>query len=193
MVAASRDAASLAVLQQRLGTMGIQLTRIASAGKYLLPSTPDDEYIKNLLKEIASVEGDIDGFVYLSCANEPAADSFDEPLLFLFAKHMQRVMRSSQHGGRQCFVACSSLDGMLGVGENLTTHAQRGSIFGLLKSLHQEWPQVFCRAIDFAPALSMDQRIESLLAELQDPQEGLVEVGIDQAGRWTIHWQEVLS
>ena len=193
MVAASRDAASLAILQQRLGTMDIQLTRISSAGKYLLPSTPDDEYIKNLLKEIAAVEGDIDGFVYLSCEKEPTAETFDEPLLFLFAKHIQRVMRSSQHGGRQCFVACTSLDGMLGVGGDEKLPARSGSVFGLLKSLHQEWPQVFCRAIDFAPALSMDQRIESLLAELLDPQKGLVEVGIDQAGRWTIHWQEDMT
>jgi hypothetical protein len=173
--------------------MGIQLTRISSAGKHLLPSTPDDEYIKNLLKEIADDNGSIDGFVYLSCDNEPEAETFDGPLLFLFAKHMQRVLRFSQHGGRQCFVACTSLDGQLGIGGDFATHAQRGSVFGLLKSLHQEWPQVFCRAIDFAPSLSPEQRIESLLAELQDPQEGLVEVGIDQAGRWTIHWQEDMT
>ena len=173
--------------------MGIQLTQVSTTGKYRLPPTPDDESVKNLLKEITDVHGPVDGFVYLACENAPEAERFDEPVLFLFAKHMQRVMRPSQHGGRQCFVVCTSLDGRLGIGENLTTRAQRGAVFGLLKSLRQEWPQVFCRAIDLAPALTKEHRIESLLAELQDPQDGLVEVGIDQAGRWTIHWQEALS
>jgi hypothetical protein len=193
LVAVSCDTALLAVLQQHLSAIGIQLTQVSTEGKYLLPTSPDDEYIKNLLKEIADVHGPVDGFVFLSCDDAPEREALAEQILYLFAKHMQRVMRPSQHGGRQCFIACTSLDGQLGTGENLTTHAQRGSVFGLLKSLRQEWPQVFCRAIDFAPSLSPEQRIESLLAELQDPQEGLVEVGIDQAGRWTIDWQEALS
>jgi hypothetical protein len=193
LVAVGRDTALLAVLQQHLSAMGIQLTQISTEGKYLLPTSPDDEYIKNLLKEIAEVDGPVDGFICLACDDEPERDARAESILFLFAKHMQRVIRPSQHGGRQCFIACTSLDGNLGVGGEVKLHARNGSVFGLLKSLQQEWPQFFCRAIDFAPALSTEQRIISLLAELQDPQKGLVEVGIDQAGRWTIQWQEEMT
>ena len=65
-------------------------------------------------------------------------------------------------------------------------------MFGLTKSLGQEWPGVYCRALDLSPALDAEQAANAILSELHDPNRLLVEVGYSPAGRVTLVSEEVV-
>jgi hypothetical protein len=63
-------------------------------------------------------------------------------------------------------------------------------LFGLTKSLGQEWPDVHCRALDLSPELDPEQAVCSILSELHDPNRLLVEVGYSPVGRVTLVSEE---
>jgi hypothetical protein len=74
------------------------------------------------------------------------------------------------------------LDGALGLSTNSAFSAIGGGLFGLTKTLNQEWQEVYCRALDLAPELSPEKVAQYILTELHDPNRLLVEVGYNAHG-----------
>jgi len=56
----------------------------------------------------------------------------------------------------------------------------------LVKSLGQEWDAVYCRAVDITPELESASTVEAILAELDDPNRLVTQVGYGVQGRVTL-------
>jgi hypothetical protein len=88
---------------------------------------------------------------------------------------------------RRWFVAITRLDGKLGLsGTTAGAGAITAGVYGLVKTLHQEWPSVCCRAIDLHPELAAAQAADRIVEELHDPDRTLTEIGHGLDGRWTM-------
>jgi hypothetical protein len=61
-----------------------------------------------------------------------------------------------------------------------------GGLLGLTKALRWEWESVYCRAIDLSPDLDAQTSVKHILAELQDPNRLIAEVGYSSKGRSTL-------
>lgn len=136
-----------------------------------------DAEIKDVLKRTGEAHGGVD--VFLSFSRDPLVN-------FLVAKHLMRAFRQSIHPARKAFLVVTHLDGRLGVSGEGNWQPDDGSLFGLVKTLAQEWPQVLCRAVDFAPAMPLPRQSQLLLQELQDADTRIAEVGWSPGQRWTI-------
>jgi hypothetical protein len=82
------------------------------------------------------------------------------------------------------------MDGQFGLNGYKTADPMPGGFAGLTKSLRQEWPQVFCRALDFHPEMDAQDVAEKIQAELLDADLRLSEVGYTPAGRFTVVLRE---
>ena len=146
----------------------------------------NDTWIKSTLQEIAEQTGEIDGFLYL-------AGNSEEPALmpFLFAKHLSRHFHRSDHPSRKAFVIAISLDGCFGLNTAQDWQPETGAFAGLVKTLHQEWPWVFTRIIDFAPQLDTETVASQIVAEWTDADRRWVEIGITSEVRQTVEFIEL--
>ncbi|TNC24163.1 SDR family NAD(P)-dependent oxidoreductase [Amycolatopsis alkalitolerans] len=90
--------------------------------------------------------------------------------------------------GRAAFVTVTRIDGALGHrGDRPAAASLVGGIGGLAKTLAQEAPRLFCRALDLAPELTDEDLAEAVLAELDDAATDAREVAIDaDRTRWTV-------
>ena len=86
----------------------------------------------------------------------------------------------------------SRLDGMLGTGDGEFDPAG-GGLYGLVKTIRQEWPGVFCRAVDLALTYDSESAARAVLDELADPDERLVEVGYGAHGRVTLVVEDAVA
>jgi acyl transferase domain-containing protein/NAD(P)H-dependent flavin oxidoreductase YrpB (nitropropane dioxygenase family)/NAD(P)-dependent dehydrogenase (short-subunit alcohol dehydrogenase family) len=99
--------------------------------------------------------------------------------LFLLLRELGKELR---FGGR--VLAASALGGCFGRMPMATGfHAQGGAV-GLLKALHEEWPNVCCKAVDVASDRPDAEIVEQLLTEFRLP-GGRIEVGYP-AGQRTV-------
>jgi len=103
--------------------------------------------------------------------------------IFLTAKHLKTTLTASQPS---LFLTVSRLDGGLGTLQTNGFSPMDGGLFGLTKTVNQEWPTVYCRAIDIAPTTDATTTVNYILAELHDPNRALVEVGYGEKGRVTL-------
>ncbi|MCU7824234.1 SDR family NAD(P)-dependent oxidoreductase [Kitasatospora sp. DSM 101779] len=97
----------------------------------------------------------------------------------LVAKHLVEPLTRAASAGRTGFVTVTRLDGafgLTGVAEDLVP---AGGYGGLVKTLAVEAPEVFCRAVDLAPAVADRTAADLLLAELSDASAEPVQVGLD--------------
>ena len=120
----------------------------------------------------------------------PEADKAIVRQVFLMAKHLKQTLTEAAHGSRSNFFTITALDGAFGLGRRLhsqTFSAMTGGLFGLTKTLGHEWPNVFCRGIDVSPELTPAQVVQSILAELHDPNSMIAEVGYASDGRTTLN------
>ena len=88
-------------------------------------------------------------------------------------------------GSRSLFLTVTRIDGQLGL-KNHHSFQESSGFSGLVKTLHWEWPDVFCRALDLDPELTQRDQIASILNEIQDLDLSLVEVGLGSQSRVTI-------
>ncbi len=146
----------------------------------------EDEAIKSLLKDIAEQKGEIDGFLCLV-----SQAKLDERIPFFFAKHLSRYFHRSAHPSRKAFLIVVSLDGAFGLENVQGWKPESGSLTGLVKTLHQEWPWVFSRIVDLSPALENEQAVSHVFTEWTDADSRLVEVGITKDARHTIVFSEI--
>jgi hypothetical protein len=106
--------------------------------------------------------------------------------VFLLAKHLKSSLNQFDGEDRSCFLTTARLDGTFGFSQQSTFSPISAGLFGLTKSLNQEWPKVFCRAIDLAPELKAEQSVQAILAEVHDPNSDILEVAYGTQGRTTL-------
>jgi|GEM_PF-280487 acyl transferase domain-containing protein/acyl carrier protein len=145
-----------------------------------------EEHLQQQLSVMASKYGAIAEFIHL----HPDVSSADQKALlrqvFLVAKHLKEPLNQAASQGHSCFLTVARLDGELGLSGKTNFNPISGGLFGLTKTLNQEWEAVHCRAIDLSPDLDVETSVKHILAELHDPNRLLVEVGYGSQGRVTL-------
>jgi len=153
-----------------------------------------EEHLKQQLAVIANY-GSIAAFIHLNPSIQDAQSKDIRYLevsaalvkqVFLIAKHLKQPLNEAARQGRSCFITVAHLDGEFGTGRKTNFGAISGGLFGLTKTLKQEWSAVFCRAIDLSPDLDVEQTVQYILAELHDPNRLIAEVGYSFQGRTTL-------
>jgi len=105
---------------------------------------------------------------------------------FLRAKQLMPALTSPQLSQAWFFVV-TMLDGKLGLEASPRTGGLvTAGALALAKTLHHEWPTVFCRAVDLHPGLEPETAARLLIGELHDPDATLLEVGHGPDGRCTL-------
>jgi acyl transferase domain-containing protein len=165
---------------------GVQRVTLLDAG---------DASVSQALDEVQKASGQVGIFVHLdprSLSVEQNGDGFSQKesqvvkAVFLMAKHLKENLTAAAGEGQAAFLSVMHLDGAFGLGENGTFDPVSGGLFGLVKTLDQEWERVYCRAIDLDPAIPADQAAQYVLAELNDPNRLIVEVAYGPQGRSTL-------
>jgi NADP-dependent 3-hydroxy acid dehydrogenase YdfG len=152
----------------------------------------DENSLTAALKDIENKYGTVGGFIYMDSSNTQPGWSL------LAAKHVKNSLHQNINNGRCFFLGITRMDGQLGftgktitpsptLSESVLNTAERGSIFGLVKTLGLEWPDVYCRAVDLALNIRSDSDAATYLYnEIYDSDRCLREVGYDDRGqRWT--------
>ncbi|KOP27373.1 beta-ketoacyl synthase [Hapalosiphon sp. MRB220] len=154
-----------------------------------------EEHLQNHLEAIASQYGQIAAFIHLNPDNHDDASNHVRFLetekailrhIFLIAKYLKVPLNQAASQGRSCFVSVTHLDGQFGLGCKTNFGAISGGLFGLTKSLNQEWESVFCRAIDLSPDIDTQTSVRYILNELHDPNRLITEVGYTSQIRTTL-------
>ncbi len=163
-----------------------------SVPEIVLPDTRDE----TLGQMIANLPGAVARFIYLHPhLRFPLGQlglhfNREKSLLkavFLLAKHLKTPLHNMSDNYRPAFLTVSRLDGALGTQNPGNVAPLGGSLPGLTKSLHLEWPGVFCRAVDMAPELPAEQAARLIVGELYDADQCLTEVAWNAAGlRYTL-------
>lgn len=154
---------------------------------HVVLSDMSEEHLQQQLKAIAQNYGTIRAFIHLSPLHTTASTAKAIiKQVFLIAKHLKKPLNETAIQGRSWFITVSRLDGKLGVAGNPDVNPIQGGLFGLTKTLNLEWEKVYCRALDISPDLSPETTVQSIIAELYDPNQLIVEVGYNSQRRTTI-------
>jgi acyl transferase domain-containing protein/acyl carrier protein len=147
-----------------------------------------EETLQEHLTELTTKFGPVGGFIHLhpNSNNNLGMDKAIVQHVFLIAKHLKEDLNQLAKKERACFFAVVRLDGELGTAKTHNFSPISGGLFGLTKSLNQEWPEVFCRTLDLSPDLDADTTVKHILAELQDPNLLVTEVGYNKVDRFTL-------
>ena len=157
-------------------------------------SSSSDKVIENAMQEIHQKYGRIGAVIHLHPNFEFQAPNFTQHFaaereviktLFFISKHVEHDLNELGKVQRANFLTCTSMDGKLGQGKRGNTSVVGGGITGLVKCLNLEWSSVFCRALDIQPELSIDQKVNQLIAEYHDANVSIVEVAYSEEGRKT--------
>jgi acyl carrier protein len=152
------------------------------------------------LAQVASQYGPVAIFIHLTQAGQSAeqisrdtnglgfmeADKSLVKMVFLAAKHLKPALNEAAEKGRAAFMTVTRLDGEFGLSELADFTPINGGLFGLVKTLNLEWDAVFCRAVDLSPDLDTERVVACILAELEDPNRLVTEVGYTQNERSTL-------
>ena len=159
--------------------------------------------IQSLIETITTQYGPIVSFIALgnrgntldvsALLAQPAEKRYVD-FVFLMATQLKSMLVNGAMETRTWFVTTSSMDGKLGLSENVKTNGiVSGGLSALTKTLQREWPQVFCRAIDFSPELSSIEKSKLLVQELFDADRNIVEVGYFKNKRYTVAPLEIIE
>lgn len=162
----------------------------SAAGCIMISEFSEDMIVQNLAT-LAEHYGPLAVCIYLQPATSGPALATEPGMAwlrqaFLLSKHLQSVLHRAATQGFSAFLGVTQMDGILGLSGAATVSPTAGGLFGLLKSLKQEWNSVVCRALDVSPTLDASQAAKAILAELHDPNQLLREVGVGEAGRHTL-------
>jgi hypothetical protein len=155
----------------------------------------DETHLQACLDDAARLYGPVAVFIHL---NPACADCVGDQItfsptgrqilqqVFMTAKFLKESLNKAAQNGRAAFMAVVRLDGEFGLGERNDFDPVSGGLFGLVKSLNLEWESVFCRVLDLTPEMDAVEAAGLILAELDDPNRRLVEVGYSLNGRATL-------
>jgi len=111
---------------------------------------------------------------------------------FLLAKQLMPALTNPQLPCAWFFIV-THVDGKLGLDATPKTGGVvTAGAWALAKTLHHEWPSVFCRAVDLHPGLDADLAASLVIGELHDPDATLAEVGHGPDGRCTVDALEMV-
>ena len=145
-----------------------------------------DSAIEASLNEASKPYGPASALVYLDPGLAGSDPEQDVQAAFWLAKHLQPALAGAIPGGRSAFLTVTRMDGMLGTSGDGNGSVLSGGLFGLVKTLNLEWENVFCRALDIQPDVAVHIIASSILAEMEDPDRTIVEVGISPQKRVTL-------
>lgn len=155
-----------------------------------------EDHLKQQLTAIAETYGQIGAFIHLNpLLQDPHGDGLhyldaEKAIVkhvFLIAKHLKKSLKKeATQAGHGCFLTVARLDGGFGLGQALNFSTISAGLFGLTKTLNNEWESVFCRAIDLHPGLESDRSVQCILTELHDPNRLITEVAYGTQGRVTL-------
>ena len=161
---------------------GIESTVNEDINKVVLTDW-NEETLEQNLKQIADNYGTVAAFIHLQPATPLNVDKSILLHVFLIAKYLKEPLKKASKFGRSCFINVAHLDGEFGLGETHKFSAIAGGLFGLSKTINQEWENVFCRSIDLNPDLDTETSVKHILAEIYDPNLLIQEVGYSSKGR----------
>ncbi len=146
--------------------------------------------IKPLVDRIREQHGLISGFIHLHPLQEskeafPKTEREIIKQIFFLAGAIKADITTINPEGRSLFLTVTRIDGQLGI-KNQHSFQESSGFSGLVKTLHWEWPEVFCRTVDLDPELPQRNQITSLLNEIKDLDLSLIEVGLGSQDRVTI-------
>ena len=104
-------------------------------------------------------------------------------LAFLLAK-LCNVKAATK--ARASFMVLTRQGGQLGYNDEAEADLVQAGLNGLVKTLAQEWPEVFCRAIDVDAKTTVDKLADIVSTELLDANTALHEVAYSKDGRTTL-------
>ncbi|NJR54285.1 MAG: hypothetical protein HC768_06460 [Acaryochloris sp. CRU_2_0] len=154
-----------------------------------------EAHLQEQLASISTTYGTINTFIHLhpqfllgknSMVTYLETDKALIQQVFLLAKSLKPSLSAVNPLGRNSWVTVTRLDGALGVSQQANFSPISAGLLGLTKSLNQEWPGTFCRAIDLNPDLEAEQSAQLILAEMHDPDLGITEVAYGTQGRTTL-------
>ena len=161
---------------------GIESTVNEDINKVVLTDW-NEETLEHHLKQIADNYGTVAAFIHLQPATPLNVDKSILLHVFLIAKYLKEPLKKASKFGRSCFINVAHLDGEFGLGETHKFSAIAGGLFGLSKTINQEWENVFCRSLDLNPDLDPETSVKHILAEIYDPNLLIQEVGYSSKGR----------
>ena len=161
---------------------GIESTVNEDINKVVLTDW-NEETLEQNLKQIADNYGTVAAFIHLQPATPLNVDKSILLHVFLIAKYLKEPLKKASKFGRSCFINVAHLDGEFGLGETHKFSAIAGGLFGLSKTINQEWENVFCRSIDLNRDLDTETSVKHILAEIYDPNLLIQEVGYSSKGR----------
>ncbi|HEY9032541.1 MAG TPA: phosphopantetheine-binding protein, partial [Pseudomonadales bacterium] len=156
----------------------------AKTVRQLPVSSPDDDAVAQAVAACQPLDaviymhgaGKLDGIAYPQDSRQGLL------LAFLLAKHCQ--LKQSSHA-RASFVAVTRQGGRFGF-DSADADLVQGGVSGLVKTLAQEWPSVFCRTVDLHDKLAGAKAADILFDELFAADRQLAEIGYDGEGRLTL-------
>ncbi|WP_016952040.1 type I polyketide synthase [Anabaena sp. PCC 7108] len=149
----------------------------------------NEESLQYQLENISHQYGAVAAFIHLHPFHNINHLETEKNILrhvFLIAKHLKEPLNQAANQDRSYFFTIAHLDGQFGLGHTTKFSAITAGLFGLTKSLNQEWENVFCRSCDLSPDLDEETSLKQILAELKDPNLLITEVGYSDKGRFTL-------
>ncbi|WP_428242097.1 SDR family NAD(P)-dependent oxidoreductase [Gynuella sp.] len=161
-----------------------------------------ETHFEEVFKIVSGLTTEIHGILYLMPVHnkenhwESAWDHQITAMVrgaFFAAKYFYHTALSNlppeQHHSR-FFMALTRIDGKLGTGDQFCGRFTQGGLFGLMKSIKQEWDQVFCHAVDIDPDCSAINAADILFKELAAPDSDTHETGWKNGQRITLTLKE---
>jgi len=162
---------------------GVKAVNVVDSGEAALQAA---------IETVTQTIGNIAALIHLQPARSIKGIEFPDAardllrLVFLQAKHLKVALNeAAASGGRAAFITVTRIDGQLGWKGGNGDLLQAG-LFGLTKTLHHEWPTVFCRAIDTDPAFDGEALAKAIVTELWDVDTRTPEIGISASERITL-------
>ena len=168
-----------------LSFSGIQSTVNEGINRVVLTDWNEDS-LQEQLKHITDNYGTVAAFIHLHPVTSLEIEKSILLHVFLIAKYLKESLNEAAKLGRSCFINVAHLDGEFGLGETHNFSAIAGGLFGLSKSINQEWENVFCRSLDLNPDLNAETSVKYILDEIHDPNLLIQEVGYSSKGRVTL-------
>jgi hypothetical protein len=148
------------------------------------------ESIDSALETLREELGKPAGFIHLhpsKTGNAIFSENESELVkqVFLIAGSLKVDLTRVDPDTRRIFMAVTRTDGNLGLSSNISFQEGSG-LSGLVKSLHWEWPDVFCRLVDLNQEIEIKKASKLIIQEIHDPARELLEVGLSGSARSTL-------
>ena len=193
------EGARVIVMPDQGGVGRALIERLEKRGVEVLTLDADADSTR-LATAVSSFDeaGPVTGLYWLPAldAHAPVADMDDEEWRTAVERRVKglyetaKALYASLDKPTQFVVAGTRLGGRHGYDEQGALNPLGGGVCGFVKALKRERTDLLCKVVDFAPSRKTAALADQLIAEtLSDP--GAVEIGLDDAGRWTVGLREI--